>query len=98
MAHAFNGATGTYQPGNQQAFGLDGNPIERYGQPVFVNNVEYQALGLAIEDGELFDHDNNPLTRPTTLNPSPFTENALRQEMGVPLRDRYLWDEAPHAV
>lgn len=98
LAHAFNGATGTYQPGNQQAFGLDGNPIERYGQPVFVNNVEYQALGLAIEDGELFDHDNNPLTRPTTLNPSPFTENALRQEMGVPLRDRYLWDEAPHAV
>ncbi|KTB68321.1 MULTISPECIES: M91 family zinc metallopeptidase [Pseudomonas] len=98
LAHAFNGATGTYQPGNQQAFGPDGNPIERYGQPVFVNNVEYQALGLAIEDGELFDYDNNPLTRPTTLNPLPFTENALRQEMGVPLRDRYLVDEAPRAV
>ena len=98
LAHAFNGATGTYQPGNQQALGTDGKPIERYGQPVFVNNVEYQAVGLAIEDGELFDYDNNPLTRPTTFNPPPFTENALRQEMGVPLRDRYLWDEAPHII
>ncbi|MGR3886935.1 M91 family zinc metallopeptidase [Pseudomonas sp. 1152_12] len=98
LAHAYNGATGTYQPGNQQAFGSDGNPVERYGMPAFVNNVEYQALGLAIVDGELFDYDNNPLTRPTTTNPAPFTENALRQEMGVRSRDRYLWDEAPRKV
>lgn len=97
LAHAFNGATGTYQPGNQQAMGVDGKPVERYGRPVLVENVEYQALGLAIPDGEPFDYDNDPLTRPTT-NSTPFTENALRQEMGVPLRDRYLWDEAPHRV
>lgn len=90
LAHAFNGATGTFQPGNQQAFGPDGIPVERYDLPAFINNVEYQALGLAIDNGELFDYDNNPLTRPTTTNPSPFTENALRQEMGVSLRDRYL--------
>jgi hypothetical protein len=65
---------------------------------MFVDNVEYQALGLPIADGEPFDYDNNPLTPPTTTNSSPFTENALRQEMGVPLRDRYLRDEAPHRV
>ncbi len=98
LAHAFNGATGTYQPGNKQAFGADGKPIERNGRPMFVDNVEYQALGLPIADGEPFDYDNNPLTPPTTTNSSPFTENALRQEMGVPLRDRYLRDEAPHRV
>lgn len=98
LAHAFNGATGTYQPGNQQAFGPDGTPVARDGRPVFVDNVEYQALGLPIADGGPFDYDNNPLTQPTTTNASPFTENALRQEMGVPLRDRYLRDEAPHKV
>ncbi len=98
LSHAANGGDGSFQPGNQQAFGADGKPVERYGRPVFVNNVEYQALGLAIVDGQPFDYDNNPLTRPTTTNSSPFTENALRLEMGVPLRDRYLRDEAPHKV
>ncbi|MBK3438390.1 hypothetical protein JJD70_17580 [Pseudomonas sp. MF7448] len=46
-------------------------------------------------DATPFDFDNNPNTPATNVNPYPFTENALREEMGVPLRDRYDVDEAP---
>lgn len=88
MAHAFNGATGTFIPGSQPILGKDGNPVIVNGKPAAVDNLEYQAVGLPT-DAPPFDFDNDPLTPPTTTNPPPFTENALRAEMGIPLRDRY---------
>jgi hypothetical protein len=52
---------------------------------VGVNNLEREAVGLPIDD------DNDPST-PDRLDPDhPYalTENALRQELGVPLRTTY---------
>ncbi|MBT2375109.1 M91 family zinc metallopeptidase [Pseudomonas fluorescens] len=97
MAHAYNGGTGTFIPGNRPITGHDGNPVLIDGQPLTVENAEYQAVGLPT-DSPPFDFDNNPLTPPTTTNPHPFNENALRAEMGIPLRDRYLPEETPRIV
>ncbi|WP_267910565.1 M91 family zinc metallopeptidase [Pseudomonas sp. MF7448] len=69
-------------------------PLLRGGVPRTVNNEEYQVVGIPT-DATPFDFDNNPNTPATNVNPYPFTENALREEMGVPLRDRYDVDEAP---
>ena len=52
-------------------------------------NAELQAVGLPT-DAPPFDFDNDPSTPPTSTNPSPLTENALRTEMGRPLRTSYL--------
>ena len=81
MAHAFNGATGTFMPGSKTVVGEDGVPFK-------VANAEYQAVGLAT-DGLPFDFDSNPVTAPTTTNPAPFSENGIKAEMGLPLRTRY---------
>ena len=94
LAHAFNGATGTGIPGKQILKDANGAPLLRGGVPRTVNNEEYQVVGIPT-DATPFDFDNNPNTPATNVNPYPFTENALREEMGVPLRDRYDVDEAP---
>ena len=78
MAHAYNGATGTRLAGST---GIPENPG---GEP----NDERQAVGLPTI-ALPFDFDNHRSTEPTTTNPKPFTENALREEMGRPLRTRY---------
>lgn len=52
-------------------------------------NVERQAVGIPT-NATAFDFDNDPTTAPTTTNPAPFNENALRKEMGIPLRTSYL--------
>jgi len=78
MAHAFNGATGTFVPGNT-ADSANNNTEEP--------NLERQAVGLQTTSA-LFDFDGDPNTAPTTTNPPPFTENALKREMGLPLRKR----------
>ncbi|MBO0491463.1 M91 family zinc metallopeptidase [Pseudomonas sp. Marseille-Q1929] len=54
-------------------------------------NVELQAIGLPTSAAP-FDFDDDPTTPPTNTNPDPFNENALRREMGVPLRESYLGD------
>ncbi|QLG91136.1 hemolysin [Pseudomonas yamanorum] len=97
MSHAYNGATGTFIPGNRPIIGNDGSPVMVRGQPLTVENGEYQAVGLP-SNGAAFDFDNNPLTPPNTANPWPFNENALRAEMGLPLRDRYEELEPPRIV
>ncbi|MFT0474270.1 M91 family zinc metallopeptidase [Pseudomonas antarctica] len=81
MSHAYNGATGTF---------LEGTGVEylKPGKPIAVTNKEFQAVGLPNE-ADPFDFDNDPSTRPTTVNPQPFTENALHKEMGKPLRPAY---------
>lgn len=78
IAHAYNGATGTFLPGatNEQLESGESEPVP---------NEEYQAIGLP-SDAQPFDLDNNPLTPPSTINPKPFTENGLNEEMGKPLR------------
>lgn len=88
LAHAYNGGTGTLMPGSTPIKGNDGKPVMVDGQPVTVENREYQAIGLPNE-GPAFDFDGNSDTPPTTTNPWPLTENALREEMGIPLRERY---------
>lgn len=81
MAHAYNGATGSF---------LSGTTEEQIGdkKPQQILNVERQAVGLP-SDAEPFDIDNDPLTPPTSTNPPPFTENALREEMGHIQRTSY---------
>lgn len=81
IAHAYNGATGTF---------LEGETTEHLasGTTESVNNLELQAVGLP-NGATPFDLDNDPLTPPTTINPLPFTENALNAEMGKPLRRAY---------
>ncbi|KAA6181250.1 hemolysin [Pseudomonas veronii] len=97
MSHAYDGATGRFIPGTSLIFNKDGSPAMDQGQQLQVENSEYQAVGLPT-NSQPFDHDNNPLTPPTTANPWPFNENALRAEMNVPLRDRYDENEPPHMV
>ena len=84
MVHAFNGAHGTMLPGRQPIIGADGKPVLVDGQPKTTQSMEYQAFGIPA-GGPLLDFDNNALTPPTATNPSPFTVNHLRTEMGTPL-------------
>lgn len=77
MAHAWNGANGTFLPGMS-------DPSDRRPVP----NDELQAVGLATSASP-FDFDNDPSTPPTSTNQAPFTENTLNKEMGKPLRTRY---------
>ncbi|QLG91696.1 hypothetical protein HZF02_06840 [Pseudomonas yamanorum] len=77
LAHAYNGANGTLLGGTTPA-GEDAFP-----EP----NLERQAIGLET-NAPAFDFDNDPATPLTTTNPKPFTENALREETGFPLREK----------
>ncbi|MFJ4153844.1 M91 family zinc metallopeptidase [Pseudomonas sp. NPDC089752] len=52
-----------------------------------LGNREQQAVGL--DSGEAFDFDDDPSTPPSSTNPDPFNENALRRELGLPLRLKY---------
>lgn len=79
MSHAYNGVTGTYQPGTYDNPGhIDDG----------VNNRERQAVGVETSN-EPYDYDGDPSTPPTTHNPYELTENGLREEFGVPLREAY---------
>ena len=73
MVHAYNGGTGTLQPGYNS---------------IWVPNLEQQALGLPF-DGIPFDNDNNPATPPSVNNLTIFTENGMRSFLGLPLRPLY---------
>lgn len=81
MAHAYNAANGTAFTGStQEVF---------EGQAHEVPNSERQAVGLE-SSAAAFDFDNDPATPAITTNPKPFTENALNEEMGRPLRAQYV--------
>lgn len=84
MAHAYNGASGTFIPGKTYV-GPDPSDPDR---PHYEDNLERQAVGLPT-DGKPYDFDGDPKTPPTSTNPSPVNENALHKEMGRPLRTRY---------
>jgi hypothetical protein len=79
MSHAYNGVTGTFQPGTYQGSGPDSGRVR---------NAERQAVGLE-SSAPAFDFDGNPATPATTHNPIALTENGIRRELGLPDRPNY---------
>jgi Ca2+-binding RTX toxin-like protein len=90
MSHAFNQTTGTSQRGTYTGPGPDGPVLDAHGNVIRlgVNNSERQAVGLD-NTGRPYDFDGDPTTPNTTANPFAITENGLRTEMGLPLRNSY---------
>lgn len=78
LSHAYNGVTGTFQPGTYSGGGPDNG----------ISNAERQAVGLETSN-DPFDYDGDPDTPPTTHNPMHLTENGIRREMGLPDRPGY---------
>lgn len=79
MSHAYNGVTGTFQPGTYRGTGPDSGNVP---------NAERQAVGLETS-ARPFDFDNNPATPATTHNPIALTENGIRRELSLPDRPNY---------
>ncbi|MGO1541951.1 M91 family zinc metallopeptidase [Microbacterium sp.] len=79
LSHAYNGVTGTFQPGTYVGEGPDSGRVP---------NAERQAVGLETS-ADPFDFDGDPSTPPTTHNPMHLTENGIRREMGLPDRPSY---------
>lgn len=74
MAHSYDNATGTKQPGEQpRGAGT-------------VNRREHQAVGLPVIGGIDVQHPDGTVT---SGNPEGLTENAIRNELGIPERTRY---------
>ncbi len=86
MAHAYNGATGTFVAGKSTEYPKPGESHD-------IDNLEYQAIGIP-NGGQAFDLDNDPSTPPTNTNPEPFTENSFNEEMGKPLRQFYKFSKS----
>ncbi|MGY4638338.1 hypothetical protein ACVWVP_002266 [Pseudomonas sp. TE24901] len=83
IAHAWNGAKGTFLRGRSKVD--DPSTKDDSDSKNLTNNLEYQAIGVP-NSATPFDLDDDPSTPPTTVNPKHFTENALNEEMGKPLR------------
>lgn len=79
MSHAYNGVTGTFQPGTYRGEGPDSGSVP---------NAERQAVGLETS-APAYDFDGDPATPPTTSNPDHLTENGFREELGLPDRPNY---------
>ena len=79
LSHAYNGVTGTFQPGTYQGEGPDSGRVP---------NDESQAVGLETS-APAFDFDGDPSTPPTTHNPLHPNENGIPRERGHPDRPRY---------
>ncbi|MFG2445013.1 M91 family zinc metallopeptidase [Nocardia fluminea] len=79
MAHANDFAHGTFRGGTYE--GQDTIDSNAGG----IRDGERVAVGLPI------DHDNNPSTpeQVVTQHPTELTENAMRAELGLPLREHY---------
>lgn len=92
MVHAWNGAKGTFLAGSSKA----DDPSTKGGSSCekSTDNFEYQAIGIP-NSATPFDLDDDPSTPPTTVNPKPFTENALNEEMGKPLRKLHQLSLSP---
>lgn len=81
MSHAWNAATGTFQPGDYRG-------SDAQDRSAGVPNSERQAVGLD-NTGTPYDFDRDPGTPKTTANPFALTENGLRAELGLPARLHY---------
>lgn len=80
LCEAYSAFNGTTVAGQTSIRTIDRRRIQ-------VDNAHLQAIGLP--SGILYDFDKNPETAPTDTNPSPFNENALRMELGLPVRTHY---------
>jgi len=81
LCHAYNRVTGTVFPG----MGFDGPRDDKSTHRV--PNEELQVVGLPAQVTP-FDFDNDPSTPALDTNPTPFTENGLREELGLAPRTR----------
>ncbi|MFJ4396505.1 M91 family zinc metallopeptidase [Pseudomonas sp. NPDC089396] len=80
LCEAYNAFNGTTMP--------DSIATETYDlRLIQVARANLQAIGLAA--GISYDFDNDPSTPPTETNPSQFTENGLRLELGLQPRHYY---------
>lgn len=79
MSHAYNGVTGTFQPGTYRGTGPDNGEVP---------NAERQAVGLETS-APAYDFDGDSTTPKTTANPDHLTENGIRGELGLPDRPSY---------
>ncbi|MGL6234098.1 MAG: M91 family zinc metallopeptidase [Segniliparus sp.] len=90
MAHAYDDTNGTMMPGDYGPNGKDPVDSQNIGSwsPQYLANAEHEAVGLPV------DWDGNPRTPeapvPDSVHPHDLTENALRDEMGLPDREHYL--------
>ncbi|ERG69254.1 M91 family zinc metallopeptidase [Segniliparus rugosus] len=88
MAHAYDDMNGTMMPGDYGPKGKDPVDAQTFGWGQNLANAEREAVGLPV------DWDNNPNTPeapvPDYVHPHDVTENALREEMGLPDREHYL--------
>ena len=82
LCHAYNTVTGSRLPGFSED-GEDGNKPR-----LMIANIELQAVGLPTQ-AMPFDFDHDPSTPPTNTNPAEFTENGIREELGMPPRKQY---------
>ncbi|MGY2172553.1 M91 family zinc metallopeptidase [Pseudomonas gingeri] len=80
LCHAYNRVTGTSFLG----YGFDGPHGEK--SPGTVPNEELQVIGLPAAVTP-FDFDADPNTPALDSNPTPFTENGLREELGLAPRN-----------
>ncbi|RQO51567.1 hemolysin-like protein [Pseudomonas sp. KBW05] len=87
IIHAWNGAKGTFLSGSSKAD--DPSTKADSSSKDSTHNEEFQAIGIP-NTATPFDLDDDPSTPPTTVNPKHFTENALNEEMGKPLRKFHL--------
>ena len=55
-----------------------------------MKNDELQAVGLPCNT-EPFDFDKDPATPALPTNPAQFSENGIREELGLPLRKTYIY-------
>ena len=84
LCHAYNHVTGT------RFMGASPDGPSGVKQAPQVNNIELQAVGLPC-NVEPFDFDGDPTTPASTTNPKPYSENGIREELGLPLRKTYIY-------
>lgn len=85
LAHDYNFATGTMFPGTYSGTGPDKGRVP---------NSERQAVGLPTSDRNGFDFEGDGVDEKLFTNPFFLTENGMRTELGLPLRESYVLQAA----
>lgn len=84
LCHAYNFVTGT------RFLGASPDGHQGTKQAALVKNDELQAVGLPCNTAP-FDFDKDPATPALPTNPAQFSENGMREELGLPLRKTYIY-------
>lgn len=85
LAHDYNFATGTMFPGTYRGTAPDSGRVP---------NSERQAVGLPTSDRNGFDFPGDGTDALLFTNPDYLTENGMRTELGLPLRESYVLQAA----